>query len=203
MILLDGGCGRTHAALSGIVLVGGHSRRMGCNKADLVLGGKTLIEWQIDKLQSLGIKDIMLSGSGSRNIPNTRTIPDVFPERGPLGGILACLRVARNDRCLVLCVDMPLIPVSTLSSLCQSHTAGVTVLRYNGRQEPLIGVYDRWTTNTIHVLIAERGVPVQALKGKVPWRTFDVAGPEEFIVNCNTTQDFLACAKYVSTRNMS
>lgn len=190
MISLGDKCGYTCRALSGIVLAGGRSKRMGRSKAELTLGGRSLLQWQVDKLRALGIEDIMLSGSGFKNIPYTRTVPDGLTERGPLGGILACLRAARNDRCLVLSVDTPLVPVSALSRLCLSHQECVTVLCHQGRQEPLIGIYDRSTADIIFALIAEQGAPVRALERKVTWTVFDYTGPEEFIVNCNTPQDF-------------
>ena len=41
--------------VSGVVLAGGRSRRMGTKKADLKLGGRTLAEIQVQKLRNLGI----------------------------------------------------------------------------------------------------------------------------------------------------
>ena len=66
------------AGLSGIVLAGGRSSRMGTDKAGLSFRGMTLLEWQVSKLQRLGIEEIIISGS--------RGVRDVFPGRGPLGG---------------------------------------------------------------------------------------------------------------------
>lgn len=176
--------------MSGIILAGGRSSRMGQNKAELMLDGRNLLEWQIDKMRKLGIRDILLSGSICANFPDTRIIPDKLPQRGPLGGLCSCLDSAQNDCCLVLSVDVPLIPLSALSHLCRSHTGGVTVLRHGSREEPLIGIYDRSVAAVAETLILEQSGPVRALKSKVNWSEFDYTGPEEFLINCNTPEDF-------------
>lgn len=176
--------------LSGIVLAGGESSRMGRNKVQLPLLGKTLLQWQVEKLRALGIQDIMISGEGCDALPDTRVIPDQFPHRGPLGGLHACLRAARHPQCLVLSVDAPLVPVSALAHLCRCHSRGVTVLRHAEKQELLIGVYDSTLSETISEMIVERGAPAWALSEKVALQCFDYLGPEVLLKNCNTPQDF-------------
>ena len=100
--------------VSAILLAGGKSSRMGRDKAALPFQGLTLLGWQLQKLRGLGIEDIMLSGSG-REREGVRTVRDEFPERGPLGGLHACLKAARNPDCLALSVDVPLVPPRLLT----------------------------------------------------------------------------------------
>ena len=90
-------------------------------------------------------------------------IPDKFPDRGPLGGLHACLRAAKHAQCLVLSVDVPLVPCSVLSHLCGTHTEDVIVLRH----------------------------AVQKLADCTAWTFFDYVGPEVFLQNCNTPEEFL------------
>ena len=179
-------------SLSGIILAGGASRRMGQNKAELRLMGKTLLQRQADKLYALGIQDVMLSGAGCPALPGMRVIPDEHPGKGPLGGLHACLRAAQNPSCLVVSVDAPLIPAAALSHLCRAHRGGVTVLRHGEREEPLLGVYDRCAAGPISALIDAGTYAVRALKDTVCWNCFDYLGPEELLMNCNTPEDFTA-----------
>lgn len=176
--------------MSGMVLAGGASRRMGQNKAELVLNGKTLLQHQVDKLCALGIEDIMLSGAGCPHLPGTRVIPDAFPGKGPLAGLHACLKAAENPACLVLSVDVPLVPASALSQLCQTHREGVTVLYHGEREEPLIAVYDRAAAAPIQAMLERGERMVRALKDSVPWNRFPYLGPEELLLNCNRPEDF-------------
>lgn len=185
------------APFSGVVLMGGRSRRMGRDKACLALLGRTFLQRQVDKLRALGIQDIMVSGPAGEPLPYVRVLEDELPGRGPLGGLYTCLRAARQPRCLVLSVDVPLIPEGALSHLCRSHREGVTALRHGKKTEPLIAVYDAAVAQAIYPLIEERGAPVCALKHRVTWNCFDYAGPEALLLNCNTPEDLAQMAATV------
>ena len=182
--------GATSEPFSAVVLMGGRSRRMGKDKAGLTLLGQTFLQLQVDKLKALGIEDIMVSGPGGGAIPDVRELEDELPRRGPLGGLYTCLRAAQNARCLVLSVDVPLIPGGALSHLCRRHRVGVTALRHRGKTEPLIAVYDSSVSQVIRPLIETDGAPVRAIEGRIPWNFFDCTGPEALLLNCNTPEDY-------------
>ena len=101
------------ADISGIVLAGGFSRRMGTDKAELKLGELTLLELQVRKLRQIGIADIMVSGC-RKPVEGTRAIEDIYPHKGPMSGIHACLKAAKTEACLVVSVDVPLFPAEWL-----------------------------------------------------------------------------------------
>ena len=176
--------------MSGIILAGGKSRRMGQDKADLCLMGSTLLFRQVEKMRSLGITDIMISGASCQLLPETRIIADEYEDRGPLGGLHACLKAAENPCCLVLGVDIPLLPASTLAHLQRQHSSGITVLRHPGGVEPLIGVYDSDLHQIIASLICSSGASVRRLESLVAWNYFDYLGREEMLINCNSPEDF-------------
>ncbi len=177
---------------SGIVLAGGKSQRMGRDKATLELGGKTFLQLQVEKLQALGVKDILVSGGEGPLPSGIARVSDAYPGRGPLGGLHACLQAAQNPSCLVLTVDTPLVPMTALAHLRRAHQRGVTVLCHNGQEEPLIAVMDRRVAQSIQPLIAHNGAPVRALKQAAPWSRWEYRGPEEFLQNCNTPQEYEA-----------
>ena len=85
-----------NARFSAAVLAGGLSSRMGRDKAALPFDGTTLLDFQVGKLRALGVKDIMISGS-EQKIPGARPISDVYPRKGPLSGIHACLAAAKGS----------------------------------------------------------------------------------------------------------
>ena len=176
---------RTPMPLSGVVLAGGASRRMGTGKAGLPLEGKTLLAWQAEKLRSLGIQDILLSGGDCPELPGARVIPDKLPGRGPLGGLYSCFLEAKNSHCLVLSVDTPLVPPSALAKLVRDGA----VLRHAGKPEPLIGVYDTSLAEALLPMIKDGGAPSRVLEAFTS-SYFDYAGPEAFLINCNTPREF-------------
>lgn len=183
---------RNPPKISGIVLAGGQSRRMGQNKSSLQIGGKTLLERQVEKLHMLGVSDILISGTDIPKTFGARAVPDQYHSRGPVGGLHACLAQAECSSCLVLSVDTPLLPVSLLNYLRRLHTQGVTVLAHYGKIEPLIGIYDSSLADTAKELLETGRASVRDLMERTTCQTLAYAGPEAFLQNCNTPGEFLS-----------
>lgn len=178
------------ASVSGIVLAGGLSSRMGQQKVLLPLLGITLLQWQVNKLKALGIQDILISGPSNLALPDTRAIPDEFPHCGPLGGLHACLKAARFPCCLVLGGDVPLVPPQVLAQMILCHQGGVTLLTHRGKWEPLIAVYDSALSEKIPPLLMAGGAPIKRLLGQTNVKCFPYCGPEDCLLNCNTPDDY-------------
>lgn len=179
-------------SVSAILLAGGKSSRMGRDKAALPFRGLTLLEWQVQKLRSLGIGDIMLSGSRGC-AEGVRVIPDEYPDRGPLGGLHACMKAAQTPDCLVLSVDVPLVPPQTLTELIRTHQkrgAAVTLLRHGDKWEPLIGVYQSGLYRVAEPLLQGRNTAVRRLLDETGFQLVDWPVNEELLLNCNTPEDY-------------
>lgn len=97
--------------VTGVVLAGGGSRRMGRDKALLEWRGRPLLDHVRARLWAAGCETVVTS----RAAPGC--IADDYPDRGPLGGIHAVLRSRPADGYLVVAVDMPLLPVALLRGL--------------------------------------------------------------------------------------
>lgn len=176
-----------------ILLAGGQSRRMGRDKASLDLLGATLLESQLEKAQMLGVDDVLLSGV--REVPGVRCIPDELPDRGPLGGLHACIRQARHEHCIVLGVDTPLLPADALRELATAHlrcNKPITLAVHGEKLEPLVGVYSSALSHPIERLIRDGGAPVRALLRENPWQSFHTELPEVLWSNCNTPEEYQA-----------
>ena len=180
------------AEASFILLSGGKSTRMQRDKASLPFLGSTLMEFQLDKARLLGCRDILVSGN--RCVPSdARSIPDVFPDRGPLGGLHACLREAQHAHCFVLGVDMPLLPVSELRAMLEEHRASgceITLGVHGDHWEPLAGVYDSNLSGRIEGLIEVSGAPVRALIQKSACRFRQTQLSDTYWANCNTPDEW-------------
>lgn len=175
---------------TGLILAGGRSTRMGCDKAQLQLEGKSLLQWQVEKLQHLGMGEILISAPDNVSFPGTRTVPDRYRNCGPIGGLQAGLAAATFDRCLVISVDCPLVLVQTLSELCSAHEEGVTILCHPGGEEPLLGVYDRTAAPLLEEMILQKVYAIRALETYIPIQRWAYYGPEELLCNCNTPEAF-------------
>jgi molybdenum cofactor guanylyltransferase len=118
---------------------------MGENKAFADFAGSTLLARMLELAHAIAT-DVRVVGDVEAYSPFAQTIPDIFPGRGPLGGIHAALRSARTNINLVLAVDMPSVEPGFLRYLLEqavAHPALVTVPLASDRLQPLCAVYRR------------------------------------------------------------
>lgn len=173
---------------TGIVLCGGHSSRMGSDKALVVFEGMPLLRHQIETLRYAGANRIIVSGSPRPGI-NAEYIEDEYPDRGPLGGLHAALKSADVGLCMVLAVDVPLVrPETVLQLLKSSCDSPITLVRHPAGIEPLCGIYRADLFARIPPLIADHGAPVRALAESVGYRTAFFPDEHEF-TNLNTPEE--------------
>jgi molybdopterin-guanine dinucleotide biosynthesis protein A len=91
-----------------VILAGGLSRRMGHDKATLPVGDLTLIDHLVRRLAPAVDETIIAGGSVSRPpIEGARVVPDDQPGLGPLAGMLAGLREAKERHVWVVGCDLP------------------------------------------------------------------------------------------------
>jgi len=118
---------------------------MGADKAFLQLGCQTLLMRALG-LAATAAKEVRIVGEPERFLPFGRVVQDVFPGRGPLGGIHAALSESETELNLMLAVDLPFVESRFLAyliaSACQC-AAVVTVPRAAGGWQPLCAVYRR------------------------------------------------------------
>lgn len=139
--------------ISMIILAGGKSRRMGRNKADLLYKGRSFLEIQEEKADSLNISDVVISGYIGQQVLKYPVLPDIEADKGPLSGIITCLQAVKYAWALVLSVDAPLVPAKELERLIRfalSGTYPAAITQCGGRQYPLVGVYHRSLIPAMH-----------------------------------------------------
>jgi molybdopterin-guanine dinucleotide biosynthesis protein A len=129
----------------GFILAGGHSSRMGSDKALVLFGGIPLVRLALNTFAEAGMS-ARIAGSRSALGEFAEEVPDAFPESGPMSGIHAGLCASRAEWNLFLPVDLPLMPSSLLACMMRRARltgAPVTAIRLNGRMEPFPAVLHR------------------------------------------------------------
>jgi molybdopterin-guanine dinucleotide biosynthesis protein A len=106
--------------LTGILLLGGASRRFGSPKALARLGGETLAERAWGLLGAVCAERIAVGKQADRLRVPFPVLDDGSPVRAPLAGVVAGLRNARHDVCLVVPVDCPLLTPDALVRLAEA-----------------------------------------------------------------------------------
>lgn len=177
-----------------IILAGGKSLRMGMNKAHLNWHDVRFIDVLVEKGNSLGFGEIILSGYVG-TIPGCRTVPDIKPNRGPLGGMFSSFQAARFNNAFVVPVDCPGITPLTMTALAEMHLAQqneITLLKHGSRLEPLIGMYNTEFRHKILPVIEFGGAPVFRALDRGHISTYYVNENEVGVLNLNTREAYLA-----------
>jgi molybdenum cofactor guanylyltransferase len=130
--------------LAALLLVGGHSRRMGHDKALLKLDGVQLWRRQLAILAELQPAELLVAAPARPDwLPgDVDFIADVRPDCGPLGGVAAGLRAMKSTHLIALPVDMPAMISPHLQMLWSwaDDSAGV-IPSVEGRVEQMPVIY--------------------------------------------------------------
>jgi len=155
---------RAPAGVSAAVLAGGRSRRMGCDKALLELGGRRLIDHALRLLSPLFAEIRIIANDPTPfagcGVPVS---PDRLPDCGVLGGIQAALAASRAPRVFCLACDMPFAEPAVILRLAELAAGWEAVVpRAPGGLEPLHAVYSRGCLPALEGLI--RSGELQAVR---------------------------------------
>ncbi len=130
--------------VSGIILAGGQSSRMGQDKGLLVLHGKPLVQHIIDALKPITSNIIIIANSDDYKKFGYPVYNDIIKEKGPVGGIYTALSNSSSLNNIILSCDTPFISTDFLRFLVsKSKKSLVTVPSFNNKIHPLIGVYKK------------------------------------------------------------
>ncbi len=189
--------------ITGLILVGGKSKRMGQDKAFLNLDGRPLMEPVIN-LFSNRFDRLLLSGDRSERFINYSipVIPDIYPGSS-LGGIHAGLLAAATERIFVAPCDLPYPDPALLDHICSlsldsGHDA-IVPLSPQG-YEPLYALYSKACLDPIRALLENGECRIVDLFRIV--RTLFIQGEElasivgtgQAFLNINTPAEFESLA---------
>ncbi len=132
--------------VTGIILAGGKSSRMGTDKGLVEYKGKSLVEYAIDLLSPFCDEVIIASDNEDYKQFGLTVVSDHYKDKGPLGGIHAGIKAAKNHWCLVLSCDMPhVLPLSVSYLLSNIQSENCIVPIHHGKVEPLFSVFSKST----------------------------------------------------------
>ncbi|MFD0835857.1 molybdenum cofactor guanylyltransferase [Mariniflexile aquimaris] len=131
--------------ITGIILSGGKSSRMGSDKGFLMFEGKPFVEHSIDALKPLVSNIIIISNNKDYDIFGFKRIEDEIENTGPLAGIYSGLKHASTEYNLVLSCDIPLIKSNILEKLVNAAVEDYEVIQIEsgGKTMPLIALYKK------------------------------------------------------------
>jgi FdhD protein len=130
--------------VTGVILAGGSSSRMGKNKALLEVDGSPIITRIYRTLVSLFHEVIVVTNSPlDYDFLPCRKVPDIYPGCGSIAGLHSALAHSRTAHSFVTACDLPFLNPDIIRYLCDLRTGDydAVVPFSKGGQEPLHAVY--------------------------------------------------------------
>jgi len=183
--------------ITGIVLAGGRSSRMGENKSLMKLNGKSMIEFSIEAIRPLCNEVVISSDYTVFDYTGCEVWPDELKHGAPIAGIYSCLKRSKTEINIILTCDMPLINTELLKYLLvHSEGSDITVpVHENGMIEPLCGIYKKGALEILEQCINEVNFSMKNCITRAKHRLvpIDLNHPNiaaDQFLNINTPADF-------------
>jgi molybdopterin-guanine dinucleotide biosynthesis protein A len=171
--------------MTSIILAGGKSSRLGRSKPLQAIGGKSLIQWVIDRLAIFSTEIIIATAHGEAipciSTAKIQTVADTYHGKGPLAGIYSGLRASSSSRAIVVGCDTPFLSVDLLEYMGRSSPKfDIVVPRIAEKIEPLCAVYSRNCIAPIRELLKQDELKIIELFRVVKVRYVEEAEIDRF-----------------------
>ncbi len=168
--------------VTGVILAGGQSSRMGENKALLPIGNKTAVERIAQALSEWTDSQIISAVEEETYLFTGLPVAvDLHPGEGPLAGLEAGMEKKQADWYLVAACDMPLIRPEVIEYLVEKikttkYQAVLPII--NGRRQPLLAAYRADCLPVLKRSLSDGERSVRALFNKID---FDIITESDMI----------------------
>jgi molybdopterin-guanine dinucleotide biosynthesis protein A len=180
------------------ILAGGLAQRFdGINKADLRIGGRRIIERQLDVLRQ--VADPVFVVSGRQDLfhdLDVEVVPDVIEGAGAIGGIYTAITSSPCDRTIIVACDMPYLTAALAALLARPSGADVVIPRSERGLQPLCATWSARALGSIRQRIRDNRLKVVSVLEELQ---IEEIGPEILascdphgllFVNINTPHDY-------------
>lgn len=193
--------------VTGIILAGGKSTRMGTDKGLHELCGKPLISYSIQVLSELCSTIIISTSSDAYQSFGYKTVADEIPGIGPIGGLYSALKQSKTENNLVLSCDLPFISKELLSFILKNSEGYKVAVPWQGNQhyEPLCGFYHLSILDQISIYIQNHNYKLPDLFEEVSINKLVINSNHDFyhdnlFLNVNSKHDLDAAENLMHNR---
>lgn len=188
------------SSMTGVILAGGKNRRIGTNKAFLVVDGSRIIDRTVGIFKGIFEEVIIVTNDPLAYLDqNVTIVTDILPDKGALGGLYTGLFFASHSRAFVCACDMPFIDVKFIEYLIrQGESYDIVSPNAGDGLQPMHSVYDRKCLPAIKRLLDQgklkitdvyKSVKTLTIRGDII-ETFD--REKKMFLNVNTLDDLQA-----------
>lgn len=185
--------------ITGAVLCGGKSSRIGMEKAFRTLNGKPIFEQVLEVLEKI-FENIVISSNNRRLFSpyGFPVIEDIYKDKDAIGGIYSVLKNISTQYVFVVACDMPFIDENAIRYLInQANGYDVVVPKVKGKYQPLFALYSKNCIDLIERNILNHRLKIvdiieqmnsKIVSGKELKKICNI---EKNFFNINTEDDFL------------
>jgi molybdopterin-guanine dinucleotide biosynthesis protein A len=191
--------------MTGIILAGGKNRRIGTNKAFLVVNGDRIIDRTVGILKSLFEDVIIVANDPLAYLDqNVTIVTDILPDKGALGGLYTGLFFASHSRAFVCACDMPFIAKKFIEYMInQVGSYDIVTPDAGDGWQPMHAIYDKKFLPEMKSMLDQDKLKISYLYKS--GRTLTIRGditdtfdPEKkMFLNVNTYDDLQAISREV------
>ena len=185
------------SGITGVILVGGKSRRMGQDKAFLTVGGRTLFEITLAAVREVLDVVILVGDRPERFSSWGLPVYADLLDGSALGGVYTGLVRARTSHIFVTSCDLPFLSAAVVRRLVElAPGCDVVVPDVGSGYEPLFAVYSQSCREPILRQIGEGNFCVYGFYPQVRTRLVTaeelagIANPERCFLNLNTPEEY-------------
>ena len=183
--------------MTGVILAGGRSRRMGLNKAFLEINGKPIVDQIIDIFRDTFEGVTLVTNSPSEYLHlDVRIVTDLIPDKGALGGIYTGLFYSLSPHIFVAACDIPFLEKGFIDYMVsKAGNYDVVVPHPSDGLQPLHAIYSKGCSRHIEALIEQDELKILNLYRKVkvlelsPHEILSFDPQQTLFLNINTPED--------------
>lgn len=195
--------------MTGLIIAGGKSRRLGIDKRFLDIGGRTCLQRVLDVYHGI-FDEILIVADAVEPFKSlgARVVVDLIPGRATLGGLYTGLYYAAGERVFAAAADMPWInPAAIRIVLEQACSGDIVIPDVEGKLQPMHAVYSKACLPVLRTLVEGGTLKVQELCNcpelrvhRIPHSEFMAADPElRSFFNINTPDDLAMAKKWIDS----
>jgi molybdenum cofactor guanylyltransferase len=129
--------------VTGILLAGGKSRRMGFDKRFLQLGGETLVRRALSVYERLFTEILIVVAEPAPELKDMghQIVTDLIPNCATLGGLYTGLSLSHSRRIFAAACDMPFLSLEVIDHLLQFYDDDIVMPKLVSGLQPMHAVY--------------------------------------------------------------
>jgi molybdopterin-guanine dinucleotide biosynthesis protein A len=149
--------------VTGILLAGGKSRRMGKDKRFLLIGERSLFERSFGVLRSLFQNVLVVIAQDSPPLKaDVPVLHDLVPDCGSIGGLYTGLRQALTEHVFLVACDMPFLNPEVIRYMVRLKSdVDIVIPRLENGLQPTHALYSRRCLPVVEEMVRSRRVKIQ------------------------------------------